>query len=43
MAWPTRDEVIHYSIIVLITVVLLTAFVNLVDYASTEAILFLFD
>ena len=31
------------SIIVLVTVVLLTAFVNLIDYLSTEAILYLFD
>jgi preprotein translocase subunit SecE len=43
VAWPSRDEVVRFSIIVLVTVVLLTAFVNLVDYASTEAILFLFD
>jgi preprotein translocase subunit SecE len=43
VAWPSRDEVVRYSIIVLVTVVLLTAFVNLVDYVSTEAILFLFD
>jgi hypothetical protein len=28
---------------VLVTVVLLTAFVNLIDYLSTEAILYLFD
>ena len=43
VAWPTREEIIRYSIIVLVTVVLLTAFVNLVDYVSTEAILYLFD
>ena len=43
VAWPTREEVIRYSIIVLVTVVLLTAFVNLIDYISTEAILYLFD
>src|SRR4051812_18168503 len=43
VAWPSRDEVIRYSIIVLVTVVLLTAFVNLIDYLGTEAILYLFD
>lgn len=43
VAWASRDEIIRYSIIVFITVVLLTAFVNLVDYVSTEAILYLFD
>jgi preprotein translocase subunit SecE len=43
VAWPTRDEVIRYSIIVFVTVVLLTAFVNLIDYVSTEAVIYLFD
>ena len=43
VAWPSRDEVIRYSIIVLVTVVLLTAFVNVVDYFGTEAMLRLFD
>jgi preprotein translocase subunit SecE len=43
VAWPSRDEVIRYSIIVLVTVVLLTGFVALVDYLSTEGVLFLFD
>jgi preprotein translocase subunit SecE len=43
VAWPSRDEVIRYSIIVLVTVVLLTGFVALVDYLSTEGVLYLFD
>ena len=43
VAWPDREEIIRYSIIVLVTVVLLTAFVNLVDYVATETILYLFD
>jgi preprotein translocase subunit SecE len=43
VAWPSREEVIRYSIIVLVTVVLLTGFVALVDYLSTEGVLFLFD
>ena len=43
VAWPTRDEVVRFSIIVLVTVVLLTSFVALIDYLSTEGILYLFD
>jgi preprotein translocase subunit SecE len=43
VAWPSRDEVIRYSVIVLITVLLLTGFVALVDWLSTEGVLFLFD
>ena len=43
VAWPSRDEVIRYSIIVLVTVLILTGFVALVDWLSTEGILYLFD
>ena len=43
VAWPTREEVIRFSIIVLVTIVLLTSFVALIDYLSTEGILYLFD
>jgi preprotein translocase subunit SecE len=43
VAWPTRDEVIRFSIIVTVTVILLTAFVALIDWGSTEGILYLFD
>ena len=43
VAWPSREEIIRFSIIVLVTVVLLTAFIAFVDYASTEGILYLFD
>ena len=43
VAWPSREEVIRFSIIVLVTVTLLTAFVSLVDYLSTEGILYLFE
>jgi preprotein translocase subunit SecE len=32
VAWPGRDEVVRYSIIVTATVVLFTAFVGLIDY-----------
>jgi preprotein translocase subunit SecE len=43
VAWPTRPEVINYSIIVLITVVLLTAFIATLDFAFGEAIFNLFE
>jgi len=42
VAWPSRDEVINYSLIVLAVVVLLTAFVAGLDYAFGEGILALF-
>jgi preprotein translocase subunit SecE len=32
VAWPGRDEVVRYSIIVTATVVLFTAFVGVIDY-----------
>ena len=43
VAWPTREEVIRYSIIVLITVVLLTAFVFAMDYVFAKAVFELFS
>jgi preprotein translocase subunit SecE len=43
VAWPSRSEVINYSIIVFIAVVLLTAFVALLDYGFGEVLLRLFD
>jgi len=39
VAWPTRGEVVNYSIIVLVTVVLLTTFIALLDFAFGEGIL----
>jgi preprotein translocase subunit SecE len=32
VAWPTRPEVVRYSIIVTVTVIVYTAFVGLLDY-----------
>ena len=43
VAWPTRPEVINYSIIVLVAVVILTAFVAGLDYAFGDVILKLFE
>jgi preprotein translocase subunit SecE len=43
VAWPTRGEVINYSIIVLVAVVLLTAYVAGLDYGFGELLLKLFE
>ena len=43
VAWPTRAEVINYSIIVLVAVVVMTAFIAVVDYGVAEFVLNLFD
>ena len=43
VAWPTRPEVVKYSTVVLIAVVLLTLFIFALDYLFSEAVLYLFD
>jgi preprotein translocase subunit SecE len=43
VAWPTRSEVVNYSIIVLVAVVILTAYISLLDFGFGEAILKLFE
>jgi preprotein translocase subunit SecE len=43
VAWPTRAEVINYSIIVLVAVVILTTIIATLDYGVGEAILKLFE
>ena len=43
VAWPTRAEVINYSIIVLVAVVLLTGYVAALDYGFGELLLNLFE
>ena len=40
--WPTRSETISYTIVVLISVVVLTSLVAALDYLFSEAILRLF-
>jgi preprotein translocase subunit SecE len=42
VAWPTRSEVINYSIIVLFTVVILTTYIALLDLAFGDVIFRLF-
>jgi preprotein translocase subunit SecE len=43
VAWPTRQEVINSTIIVLIAVTVLTSLIFGYDYASSKLVLFLFD
>ena len=43
VAWPTKSEVVNYSIIVLIAVVLLTAFIAGLDWLFGSAILHLYN
>ena len=38
MAWPTRAEVVNYSIIVLVAVVLLTAYIAILDYGVGDVL-----
>ena len=41
--WPTRSETINYSVIVLVTIVVLTALIAGVDYGLAKAILWIYD
>ena len=43
VAWPTKSETINYSIIVLVALVILTAFVGVLDYLFGEFVLRLFN
>jgi preprotein translocase subunit SecE len=43
VAWPTREETINYSVIVLVTLVLLTTLIFVLDFVFSEAVLRLFD
>ena len=40
--WPTRKELIAYTIVVLVSVTVLTTFVFLLDYTFSKAVLKLF-
>ncbi len=42
VAWPTRSEIINYSIIVLVAVVVLTSFIAMVDYGVSEFVIKLY-
>jgi len=43
VAWPTRSETLNYSLIVFVALVVLMAFVGLMDYAFGEFVLKLFN
>ena len=43
VAWPTRQEVINSTIVVLIAVVVMTTLIFGFDYASSKFVLFLYD
>ena len=42
VAWPTRKEVLHYSTIVLIALLLLTALIFVLDLAFGKGVIWLF-
>ena len=42
VAWPTRQEVVAYSIVVVISVVVIAALIFAMDFVFTKAILALF-
>jgi preprotein translocase subunit SecE len=43
VAWPSRAEVINYSIIVFITIIVLTGAIAALDYGMSKAVLWIFD
>ena len=43
VAWPTRAEVLRYSVIVLVTLIVLTAYIFGLDFAFAKTIFNLFD
>lgn len=42
VAWPTRGEVVNYSSVVLLTLVLLVALIFLLNYGFSKAVMYLF-
>ncbi|MEX2658898.1 MAG: preprotein translocase subunit SecE [Acidimicrobiales bacterium] len=43
VAWPTRPEVVRYSIIVLLTIIVLTTMIFALDYVFAKGVFSLFD
>ena len=43
VAWPTKAEVINYSVIVFITLVLMTGLIALIDFGASKAVLWIID
>ncbi|MEA3217919.1 MAG: preprotein translocase subunit SecE [Acidimicrobiia bacterium] len=42
VAWPSRQQVVHYSLVVLVFLVVVTTIVALVDWGFAKAVLWLF-
>ena len=43
VAWPSRAEVINYSIIVFITLIIMTAAIAALDYGMSKLILWMYE
>jgi preprotein translocase subunit SecE len=43
VAWPTRSEVINYSILVFVALLILTALIFALDYVFGKAVIYLFE
>lgn len=43
VAWPTRSETLNYSLVVLVTLIIVMGFVFAVDWVFSNAILRLFE
>jgi preprotein translocase subunit SecE len=43
VAWPSRSEVLNYSTVVLVTLVVLIGLIFVLDYAFAKSVLFLFE
>ncbi len=43
VAWPSRSEVINYSIVVLVTLVIVTSMIAFMDWGFGEGLLKLFE
>ena len=43
VAWPTREELLNYSIVVLVTIVVLTSIIAGLDFLAGQGVLELFD
>jgi preprotein translocase subunit SecE len=43
VAWPTRNEVVTYSVVVLVTVIFFMVVIAGIDYVALKGVLFLID
>ena len=43
VAWPTRDEVVNYSMIVFVTLIILTGVIFGLDWVFGKAVFYLFN